>query len=73
MGSMTSAAYEPVGALVRVAQRTAGLEVLLLFGSRARDDSRTADQFRLETARFWCDAAPVLQRGYEDVLAELAR
>lgn len=32
-----------------------------------------ADEFRLDAARFWCDAAPVLQRGYEDVLAELTR
>lgn len=29
------------------------------------------DQFRLEAAQFWCDAAPVLERGYEDVLADL--
>ena len=32
-----------------------------------------ADAFRLEAALFWCDAAPVLQRGYEHVLAELTR
>jgi predicted nucleotidyltransferase len=31
------------------------------------------DRFRLEAARFWCDAAPVLMRGYEDVLAGLKR
>jgi predicted nucleotidyltransferase len=30
-----------------------------------------ADAFRLEAAQFWCDAGPVLQQGYEDVLAEL--
>ncbi len=30
-----------------------------------------ADRFRLEAVRFWCDAAPVLERGYEDVLADL--
>lgn len=30
-----------------------------------------ADRFRLEAARFWCDAAPILQRGYDDVLAAL--
>lgn len=29
------------------------------------------DRFRLEAAQFWCDAGPVLQRGYDDVLAEL--
>jgi predicted nucleotidyltransferase len=31
------------------------------------------DRFRLEAARFWCDAAPVLERGYAEVLAELTR
>ncbi len=31
------------------------------------------DAFRLEAARFWCDAQPVLERGYEHVLAELER
>jgi predicted nucleotidyltransferase len=31
----------------------------------------TADRFRLEAARFWYDAAPILERGYRDVLAEL--
>ncbi len=30
-----------------------------------------ADRFRLEAADFWCDAAAVLQRGYDEVLAEL--
>ena len=121
------------GALVRAARVTPGLEVLLLFGSRARGDAharsdwdfgylaageidvatllgaiveivgsdrvdladlrrasgllryraardghllyearpRLAERFRLEAAQFWCDVAPVLQRGYEDVLAEL--
>jgi len=120
-------------ALVRVAQATPGLEVLLLLGSRARGDAharsdwdfgylavgevdatalvgaiveivgsdrvdlvdlrraggllryraardghllyearpRLAERFRLEAAQFWCDAAPVLRRGYEGVLAEL--
>ena len=32
---------------------------------------RLAERFRLEAAQFWCDAAPVLQRGYDDVPAEL--
>ena len=32
---------------------------------------RLAERFRLEAAQFWCDAAPVLQRGYDEVLAEL--
>jgi predicted nucleotidyltransferase len=31
----------------------------------------TGDRFRLEAATFWCDAAPVLQRGYDRVLEEL--
>lgn len=30
-----------------------------------------ADQFRLDAARFWCDAEPILRRGYDDVLADL--
>lgn len=32
-----------------------------------------ADDFRLNAARFWCDAGPVLGRAYEHVLAELKR
>ena len=124
-----------VDALIRMAQDTPGLELLLLFGSRARDESHgrsdwdlgylaaadvdsaalrarlvealgtdlidlvdlkraggllryraardgqllfeaqegLGDRFRLEAARFWCDAMPVLQREYENVLAELTR
>jgi predicted nucleotidyltransferase len=31
------------------------------------------DEFRLEAARFWCDAEPVLRRGYDAVLAEIDR
>jgi predicted nucleotidyltransferase len=120
-------------ALARVAQATPGLEVLLLFGSRARGDvhersdwdvgylaadeidvatlagaiveivgsdrvdivdlrrasgllryraardghllyearPRLAEAFRLDAAQFWCDVAPVLQRGYDGVLADL--
>jgi predicted nucleotidyltransferase len=46
---------------------------------RAARDGRTlyearpgiADQFCLEAVRFWCDAAPILERAYDDVLAEL--
>lgn len=30
-----------------------------------------ADRFCLEAVRFWCDAAPVLDRAHDDVLAEL--
>jgi hypothetical protein len=29
------------------------------------------DAFRLQSALFWCDAAPVLERGYEGLLADL--
>jgi predicted nucleotidyltransferase len=39
----------------------------LVFESRPGID----DAFRLEAAQFWCDAGPILQRGYEDVLAGL--
>lgn len=35
--------------------------------------SGLADEFRFDAVRFWCDAAPLLLRGYEDVLAELTR
>jgi predicted nucleotidyltransferase len=36
--------------------------------------SRAAfERFWLEAVHFWCDAYPVLQRGYDDVLAELER
>jgi predicted nucleotidyltransferase len=31
------------------------------------------ERFWLEAVRFWCDAAPVLERGYENVLARLDR
>jgi predicted nucleotidyltransferase len=30
-----------------------------------------ANRFRLDAVRFWCDAGPVLRRGYDAVLAEL--
>ena len=120
-------------ALARSSAAMPGLELLMLFGSRARDDAhpdsdwdlgyiasdefdvatllgavveivrsdrvdlvdlrrasgllryraardgqpvyearpRLAEGFCLEAATFWCDAAPVLQRGYDEVLAEL--
>ena len=32
-----------------------------------------ADRFQFEAVRFWCDAESVLQRGYDQVLAELTR
>jgi hypothetical protein len=31
------------------------------------------DQFRLEAAQFWCEAAAVLRHGYDEVLAEFTR
>jgi predicted nucleotidyltransferase len=34
---------------------------------------RLAERFRLEAADFWCDAGPLLQRGYADVLSRLER
>ena len=128
-----SASPSPFLALARLAQSTPRLELLMLFGSRARTDAqphsdwdlgylaeagfdpvallgsvveavgsdqvdlvdlrrasgllryraardgqvvhearpRLAEEFRLEAAQFWCDAAPVLQSGYDEVLAEL--
>jgi predicted nucleotidyltransferase len=122
-----------LAALVEAAHATPGLELLLLFGSRARGDAppasdwdfgyiaarevdapgllariveavgsdhvdlvdlhaaggmlryraardglavfeaepARADRFRIDAARFWYDAEPVLKRGYETVLAEL--
>ena len=122
-------------ALVRTARSTAGLDLLLLFGSRARGDARPGadwdfghlasgavdipgmlaalvetlgddridlvdlrtaggllryraardgrlvyeatpdlfDHFRLEAALFWADTAPVLRRGYDEVLEALVR
>jgi predicted nucleotidyltransferase len=118
-----------------VASRTPGLELLLLFGSRARGDAharsdwdfgyvaastlevaellaalvetvgsdrldlvdlarasgllryraardgvalfesrpRTMETFCLDAADFWCDAEPILRRGYDDLLADLRR
>jgi predicted nucleotidyltransferase len=129
----SSASSSKFDALARLAQATPMLELLMLFGSRARTDvhlqsdwdlaylagtginlaallgavievvgsdrvdlvdlrrasgllryraardgqvvyeahPRLAERFRLEATQFWCDAAPVLQRGYDDVLAEL--
>jgi predicted nucleotidyltransferase len=32
---------------------------------------RLAERFRLEAAAFWCDVAPIVQREYERVLADL--
>jgi len=41
----------------------------LLFEARPR----RAEQFRLNAAQFYCDAEPVLRRGYDEVLAGLSR
>jgi predicted nucleotidyltransferase len=38
-----------------------------LFESR----SRLMEGFCLDAADFWCDAEPILRRGYDDVLADL--
>ena len=40
---------------------------LLVFEARPG----VANKFRLEAAQFWCDAEPILRRGYETVLARL--
>jgi len=32
---------------------------------------RLAERFRLDAAEFWCDVAPIVQREYERVLADL--
>jgi predicted nucleotidyltransferase len=34
---------------------------------------RLGERFCLEAAQFWCDAAPVLEQGYDEVLAGLDR
>lgn len=136
MGRVTSRARgDVVGALAGVARDAPGLELLLLFGSRALDAAHSqsdwdfgylaaahvdpaalrarivevlgtdrvdivdleratgllryraardgqllfearsglAARFQFDAVRFWCDAALVLQRGYENVLAELTR
>lgn len=39
----------------------------VLFESR----SRAGERFRLDAIQFWCDAEPVLRRGYAAVLREL--
>ena len=31
------------------------------------------DEFRFDAVQFWCDAGPVLERGYADVLERLGR
>ena len=31
------------------------------------------DRYRLEAARFWCDNAPLFERGYDEVLESLPR
>ena len=130
---IASASLATVAELGRVARASPGLDLLLLFGSRARSDAQTgsdwdlgylaqpqfdppallaaiveairsdrvdlvdlaraggllrfraardgqavyevrprlAEQFCLEAAQFWCDASAVIERGYDDVLADL--
>ncbi len=125
----------PFDRLAAIARSTAGLDLLIVFGSRARGDARpdsdwdigyladeTADvpgllarlvealdndrvdlvdlrsaggllryraaregrlayeaagdlfdRYRLDAARFWCDNAPLFERGYDDVLESLPR
>jgi len=89
LGYLAAANMDPATLRVRVAEvlETDRLDVVdlerasgLLRYRAARDGQLVfearqglADEFRFEVVRFWCDAAPVLQRGYEDVLAELTR
>lgn len=125
----------PFDRLAAIARSTAGLDLLIVFGSRARGDARpdsdwdigylaneTADvpgllarlvetldddrvdlvdlrsaggllryraaregrlayeaaadlfdRYRLDAVRFWCDNAPLFERGYDDVLESLPR
>ena len=34
---------------------------------------RLAEEFCLDATRFWCEVAPILERGYADVLATIER
>lgn len=45
----------------------AAREGLALFES----EPRVMESFSLDAADFWCDAEPILRRGYDDVLADL--
>jgi predicted nucleotidyltransferase len=36
-------------------------------------EPRIGERFRLDAVHFWCDAAPLLERGYRDVLDRLPR
>ena len=131
----TTASDPPFDRLAATARSTAGLDLLIVFGSRARGDARpdsdwdigylaneTADvpgllarlvealdndrvdlvdlrsaggllryraaregrlayegaadlfdRYRLDAACFWCDNAPLFERGYDDVLESLPR
>jgi hypothetical protein len=42
---------------------------LLVFEARPR----LAEKFCLDAAGFWCEVAPILERGYADVLATIER
>ena len=125
----------PFDRLAAIARSTAGLDLLIVFGSRARGDARPGsdwdigylanetadvpgllatlvetldddrvdlvdlrsaggllryraaregrlayeaaadlfDRYRLDAVRFWCDNAPLFERGYDDVLESLPR
>lgn len=134
-GMQRSQVDSVLDAVTATAQATVGLDLLLLFGSRARGDARPGadwdfgylandgadvpgllaalvevlesdridlvdlgrasgllryraacdgllvyeatcdlfDRYRLRAAQFWCDNAPVFERGYEEVLEALPR
>jgi predicted nucleotidyltransferase len=79
VASLLAALVEAVGSdrvdLVDLA-RASGLlrfraarDGMALFESRPR----IMEVFCLDAADFWCDAEPILRRGYRDVLADLTR
>jgi predicted nucleotidyltransferase len=89
LGFLASAVFDPawfLGALVeRVHNDRVDLVDLRRAGGllryRAARDGRVlhearpglADEFRLQAIDFWCDVGPLLQRGYDRVLAELEK
>lgn len=134
-GAKEGVSDPPFDRLAAIARSTAGLEILIVFGSRARGDARPGsdwdigylanetadvpgllarlvetldddrvdlvdlrsaggllryraaregrlayeaaadlfDRYRLDAVRFWCDNAPLFERGYDDVLESLPR
>lgn len=89
LGYLAGAAFDPAVFLGAVVARLGTDRVDLVDLSRAgallryraaRDGvalferrPRLADSYALEAADFWCDAGPLIQQGYDDVLAGLPR